>query len=101
MKRTIVAHFIMLALGISAQAQAQTAANPVSLSYLGAAGWQISDGQTVILIDPYLTRIRRAVSPDMGSAAADLPGDTRPIIGQDDRSFLTSRQLMRTSRRPI
>lgn len=84
MKRTVVVHAIVLALGISASVEGQTSTNPVSLTYLGAAGWQISDGQTVILIDPYLTRIRRAVSSDSGSAAADLPGDARPIIGQDD-----------------
>lgn len=26
-------------------------------TYFGTAGWQISDGKTVVLIDPYLTRI--------------------------------------------
>jgi L-ascorbate metabolism protein UlaG (beta-lactamase superfamily) len=66
------------------QATRRIQANQVTLSYLGAAGWQISDGKTTILIDPYLSRIGRAVSPGSGSAAADLPGDTRPIIGPDD-----------------
>jgi hypothetical protein len=31
--------------------------SPVILKYLGAAGWEISDGTTSILIDPYLSRI--------------------------------------------
>src|ERR1700680_4462137 len=31
--------------------------NPVTLKYLGAAGWEITDGTTSILIDPYLSRI--------------------------------------------
>jgi len=29
----------------------------VSVEYLAAAGWRISDGTTAILIDPYLSRI--------------------------------------------
>lgn len=58
-------------LGIAATALAQ----PVQLTYLGTAGWQITNGRTVILIDPYLTRAKvnspnDAVSPD----------DTRPLV---------------------
>jgi L-ascorbate metabolism protein UlaG (beta-lactamase superfamily) len=29
----------------------------VTLTYLGTAGWEITDGKTVILVDPYLSRI--------------------------------------------
>ncbi len=32
-------------------------AGPVTLTYLGAAGWEVSDGKTVLLVDPYLSRI--------------------------------------------
>ena len=71
-------------LSTSSQLTRQIPASQISLSYLGAAGWQITDGQTTILVDPYLSRIRRAVSAGSGSAAADLPDDTRPIIGPDD-----------------
>jgi hypothetical protein len=51
--------FSMLLLGTSA---AQDRPNPgknnqVTLKYLGAAGWEITDGTTYILIDPYLSRI--------------------------------------------
>ena len=31
--------------------------NQVILKYLGTAGWEITDGTTTILIDPYLSRI--------------------------------------------
>ena len=31
-------------------------ADSVSLSYLGTAGWEITNGKTVILIDPYLSQ---------------------------------------------
>ena len=32
--------------------------NQVVLKYLGTAGWEITDGATAILIDPYLSRIK-------------------------------------------
>jgi L-ascorbate metabolism protein UlaG (beta-lactamase superfamily) len=40
----------------------------ITLTYLGVAGWQISDGTHVILVDPYFTR-----------PAADLP-DGAPLV---------------------
>jgi L-ascorbate metabolism protein UlaG (beta-lactamase superfamily) len=50
----------------------------ITLTYMGTAAWEISDGHTVILIDPYLSRI--LVPPHgAGSAATGrVPGDTRP-----------------------
>ena len=50
-------------------------AQPVQLTYLGTAGWQIANGQTVILIDPYFTRAK-ANSPN----DAVSPDDTRPLV---------------------
>ena len=35
---------------------------PVQLKYLGTAGWEITDGKTVVLIDPFLSRPRMAIS---------------------------------------
>lgn len=44
----------------------------VRLAYLGTAGWQISDGRTTLLVDPYLSRLH------MTSPNDDvLPGDKR------------------------
>lgn len=54
------------------------------LTHLGAAGWSITDGQTVILVDPYLSRVRfsgRAYGPP---AAATAPGERRPLLTMDD-----------------
>jgi L-ascorbate metabolism protein UlaG (beta-lactamase superfamily) len=31
---------------------------PITLTYLGNAGWQVEDGRTVILVDPYLSQFR-------------------------------------------
>ncbi len=50
----------------------------VQLKYLGTAGWEISDGRTVVLIDPYLSRLH------MTSPNDDvLPGDPRPLVSRD------------------
>jgi L-ascorbate metabolism protein UlaG (beta-lactamase superfamily) len=56
---------------------------PVTLKYLGTAGWEISDGTTIILIDPYLSRINGPAPPGGGSGHA-LVGDTRHTYGWND-----------------
>lgn len=65
---------IGLCLGLVQAAAAQPAAalgaGEVRLTYLGNAGWEISDGRTTILVDPFLTQFarwapgRRVVAPD-------------------------------------
>ena len=55
----------------------------VILRWLGTAGWEISDGTTVILIDPYVSRIFGPQPPGI-TAYARTPGDTRPLYGLDD-----------------
>lgn len=52
---------------------------PVQLKYLGTAGWEITDGKTVVLIDPFLSR-PRMVTPNDDT----LPSDTRPLFTMDD-----------------
>jgi L-ascorbate metabolism protein UlaG (beta-lactamase superfamily) len=54
--------------------------NQVVLKYLGTAGWEISDGTTTILIDPYLSRIKGPPPPEGHS----MPGDTRRAYGWGD-----------------
>ena len=47
----------------------------IRISYLGTAGWDITDGKTFILIDPYLSRLRRNdVNKD----------DNRTVYGDSD-----------------
>jgi L-ascorbate metabolism protein UlaG (beta-lactamase superfamily) len=57
--------------------------SPVTLKHLGAAGWEITDGERVILLDPYLSRLR--VTGQFGTyTTPSLPGDTRRIFGPED-----------------
>jgi hypothetical protein len=53
-------------------ALAQPPAPGVQLKYLGTAGWEIRDGTTVVLIDPYLSRLKQVTpNDDVLPAAAD------------------------------
>jgi L-ascorbate metabolism protein UlaG (beta-lactamase superfamily) len=55
----------------------------VVLKYLGTAGWEINDGTTTILIDPYLSRINGPAPPGGGSGHP-LAGDARPAYRWGD-----------------
>lgn len=54
-----------------------------TLKWLGTAGWEISDGNTVVLVDPYVSRILGPQPPGR-AAYKQQPGDTRPLYGWDD-----------------
>ncbi len=56
----------------SAEAQSE----PLQLKYLGAAGWEITDGNVVVLIDPWVTRAKYG--------GGGHPDDTRPGYARDD-----------------
>lgn len=49
------------------------------LSYTGTAGWEITDGQTVVLVDPYLTRLKTETPND-----PPLASDSRSLVTDDD-----------------
>lgn len=48
----------------------------LKLKYFGAAGWEITDGKVVVLVDPYLTRAKVTVGPSH-------PDDTRPAFDRN------------------
>ena len=60
----------------------------VKLSYMGTAGWDITDGQTVILVDPYLTRLK-----------TETPND--PPLASDPRSLVTDNDFAISDRTVI
>jgi len=51
--------------------------------YLGTAGWKITDDKTVILVDPYLSRLRRSYDSTDSILTQDTK-DTRKAFGPDD-----------------
>jgi L-ascorbate metabolism protein UlaG (beta-lactamase superfamily) len=69
---------------LAAQNPPSTAKNPqVTLCWLGTASWEIGDGSTIILIDPYISRIFGPQPPGR-TPFARTPGDARPQYGWDD-----------------
>jgi len=68
--------FCMLLPIVVTQAKSQ---DTVTLSYLGTAGWKLTDGKTVVLIDPYLTRFKINTPND-----PVLPSDPRPLVTSSD-----------------
>ncbi len=72
-RRIAIPVFLLLAIA------AVRAQDNVTLSYLGTAGWELTDGKTVVLIDPYLTRFKTNTPND-----TVLPSDTRPLVTSSD-----------------
>jgi L-ascorbate metabolism protein UlaG (beta-lactamase superfamily) len=56
----------------------------LQFTHLGAAGWSISDGRTVVLVDPYLSRVRFSGRAYGAPVAATVPGDRRRLLTMDD-----------------
>ena len=52
------------------------AGDDIELTYLGAAGWKISDGRVVVLVDPWITRAKYA--------GPGHPEDMRPDYARTD-----------------
>jgi len=57
-------------------------ASAVRLTYLGTAGWEISDGHIVVLVDPYLTRLPRSA---FGSWVETRDGIPLAMLGERRR----------------
>jgi hypothetical protein len=75
--RTRIFFFLLVLLvGSSAVTMAQTG---LQLAYLGTAGWEITDGKTVVLVDPYLTRLKTNTPND-----SVLPSDPRALVNLND-----------------
>ena len=77
--RWLQPHSQSLALRIKAEQKNSS----VVLKYLGTAGWEITDGTTVILIDPYLSRINGPAPPG-GRMSRPIAQDTRSAYRWQD-----------------
>jgi L-ascorbate metabolism protein UlaG (beta-lactamase superfamily) len=68
--RTALAMLLVAACGAAPARPRAPARHPIQLTYLGVAGWQISDGTTTILVDPYVSR-------------GPFPADDAPLVTDD------------------
>jgi L-ascorbate metabolism protein UlaG (beta-lactamase superfamily) len=74
----VVASQLSTAHGQSSGAKTNVPKAAVTLKFLGTTGWEITDGSVVILVDPYLSRLRTARPGPLDAT------DRRPILGPDD-----------------
>ena len=75
----MIRHFTSALATVLAVASFSSVSSGVQLKYLGTAGWELSDGTTVVLIDPYLSRLKRVTPND-----DVLPSDSRKLFTPDD-----------------
>lgn len=86
MKHCLTCFAFMLAAAVASPSQnPENAAkhHQIVLKYLGAAGWEITNGNTIILVDPYLSRINGPAPPGGGSGHP-IAGDTRRVYTWSD-----------------
>jgi L-ascorbate metabolism protein UlaG (beta-lactamase superfamily) len=82
-----IVHFVLAACPTVALAQTPSPSKianareqtEVQLTYLGNAGWQITDGKTLLIVDPYITQFRHPPDP----ATTGRPSDPQAIIAPD------------------
>ncbi|MCW5517480.1 MBL fold metallo-hydrolase [Muriicola sp. Z0-33] len=51
---------------------------PIQLKYLGTAGWEITDGEITVLVDPYISRFKLGTGPGIS------PDDKRATVLRTD-----------------
>ena len=73
-KSKLIFLLLFIALPLSSIAQSE----PITLKYLGTAGWIIKDGKITVLVDPYISRVKLGTGPGIH------PDDTRATVLRSD-----------------
>ena len=68
----------LLLLGLLATMASNAQKEGLELTYLGTAGWKITDGDLTVLIDPYISRVKLGTGPGIS------PEDTRATVLRSD-----------------
>lgn len=68
--------------GAPGAAATRSANGRLKLTHFGAAGWRITDGKTVVYVDPYFSRLRTVKV--FGLSFPPPTDDPRPVHGYDD-----------------
>jgi L-ascorbate metabolism protein UlaG (beta-lactamase superfamily)/enamine deaminase RidA (YjgF/YER057c/UK114 family) len=58
---------------------------PIRLRYFGAAGWEITDGKTVVLVDPYISRLKYVGG---GNPDDKRPAYARNAVAKSDTALI-------------
>ena len=84
---TFAALLLAILVASDTEAQTTTPEAPLELTYFGAAGWEISDGTVVVLIDPYISRLKYGGG---GHPDDDRPAYARSDVPQSDTVLIDS-----------
>ena len=76
LKKGLSGFFFLVASFTSITVGAQN--NAIQLKYFGTAGWQITDGNITVLIDPYISRVKLGTGPGVSAE------DTRKTVDRSD-----------------
>jgi len=68
----------MVVCGFLASLSGSAQKEPIQLKYFGTAGWEITDGEITVLVDPYLTRLKLGTGPGVSAE------DTRKTVLRSD-----------------
>jgi L-ascorbate metabolism protein UlaG (beta-lactamase superfamily) len=74
--QTLKCSLLLIAFMMTGFSNAQTDA--LKLTYLGTAGWKITDGEFTVLVDPYISRVKLGTGPGIS------PDDDRPAVSRSD-----------------
>jgi len=76
---------LLIGAAVSAQTTLQDAAGEIRLTYLGQAGYEITDGKTIVLVDPVITmvKLRRDTTP----ANLNVPKEISTILTPDTEAI--------------
>jgi L-ascorbate metabolism protein UlaG (beta-lactamase superfamily) len=83
--RILIAITLLIGTAVSAQTKPPDAAGEIRLTYLGQAGYEITDGKTVLLVDPVITmmKLRRDTTP----ANLNVPKEISNILTPDTEAI--------------
>jgi L-ascorbate metabolism protein UlaG (beta-lactamase superfamily) len=79
---------LLFLLGIAVLSCPAFAQDQTQLTYLGNAGWEITDGKTVVLVDPYLSRFKIDTPNDPVRPDDPRPSPSDDEVVQPDRTVI-------------
>ena len=80
---------IELVVEVSSESTVRTGpgSEPLEMTYFGTAGWRISDGNVVVLVDPYISRLKYG---NGGHSDDDRPHFAREDLAWSDTTLIDS-----------
>ena len=78
---------LVVEVSLESTGRTATGSEPLEMTYLGTAGWRISDGNVVVLVDPYISRLKYG---NGGHSDDDRPHFAREDLAWSDTTLIDS-----------